>query len=97
MYAVNEFLLGKSFTLEELLHKLVRSLCNGFRNSRKESLYTVLKLFRDLGGGHIGFNGITVFIVFVSLHFYEVYIGNYPSAADNGNNNRAYSRAEHCL
>ncbi len=97
MDTVDELLLSEGLALEELLHELVGGLSNSLGNGCNKSLDTVLELFGYLSSGHISLDCVAIAVVFVSLHFDEVDVGNYLSAADNGNNNRAYGRTENGL
>ena len=97
MDTVDELLLREGLALEELLHELVGGLGNSLGNSGNESLDTVLELLAYLSCRHIGLDSIALAVVLVSLHLDEVDVGDYLSAADNGNNYGANRRSENGL
>ena len=97
MDTVDELLLREGLALEELLHELVGGLGNSLGNSGNKSLDTVLELLAYLSCRHIGLDSIALAVVLVSLHLDEVDVGDYLSAADNGNNYGANRRSENGL
>ncbi len=93
MDTVYQLVLSEALTREELIHKLLISLGNRLGNSLTQTINTVLHLLGYLSSRHISLNCASVLIL-ISLHLDEVYIRNYLSVSNNGNNYRANCRSE---